>query len=75
MNVSKILNIIGFIISMLGSFLMFYYSSKVESRLFIYSKEESKIKHQKDVFKNKMMRFGIILLFIGFCFQLISIFF
>lgn len=75
MNVYKVLNIIGLMISMLGTFLIFYYSSKVESRVFLYTIEELKIKHLKDIFKNKMMHFGMKMLFTGFCLQLISMFF
>lgn len=72
MNYYKILNISALVISMLGTFLMFYYSSKVDSRLFFYQEGEYKDMHRKDNRKNKMIRFGMLLLFIGFSLQLIS---
>lgn len=73
MSYYKILNIVGLVISMLGTFLMFYYSPKVESRFFLYQDQEYKAMHKKDNRKNKKIRFGMLLLFMGFLFQLISI--
>jgi H+/gluconate symporter-like permease len=67
------MNIIGLVLSILGSFFMFYFFSKVESRNFLYSKKEDNARHKKDLKKNRMIRFGMFLLFIGFIFQLYAI--
>jgi len=75
MDFPKLLNITGLIINISGTLLMFYYSPKIESRLFLYKNEEYIAKHKIDVFKNKMMRFGIILLFVGFLLQLTALIF
>lgn len=75
MEVYKIINIAGLIISMFGTFLMFYYSPKVESRFFLYRDQEYAAMHKKDNRKNKLIRFGMFLLFVGFLFQLGSMLF
>ena len=67
------MNIIGLVLSILGSFFMFYFSSKVESRIFLYQQEENKARHKKDLKKNRMIRFGMLLLLVGFLFQLCAI--
>lgn len=69
MNTQNILNLIGLVINMAGAYLMFHFTPKVESRLFIYTEEEHNQKHKKDVYKNQMIRLGMLLLFLGFLFQ------
>lgn len=69
MTTQNILNLIGLIINMAGAYMMYHYTSKIDSRLFMYTDEEYIKLHKKDLHKNKMVRLGMLLLFIGFIFQ------
>lgn len=74
MTIQNILNLVGLVINMIGAYMMFHYTPKVSSQTFFYSdKEQPKLK-QKDVHNNRMIRFGMFLLFIGFIVQLIAMF-
>lgn len=64
----------GLIINMVGAFMMYHYSPKVSSSTFLYLRDEAELKRKKDPDKNKMIRFGMLLLFIGFMLQAIALF-
>jgi hypothetical protein len=74
MNWSTLLNLSGLVVNMAGAFIMYYYSSKVSSSIFIYTDAEMKRHKEKDLFKNRMIRFGMLLLFIGFLVQALAFF-
>jgi multisubunit Na+/H+ antiporter MnhB subunit len=72
MTTQNILNLAGLVINMIGAYMMYHYTPKASSQIFFYSdKEQPK---QKDIHNNKMIRFGMFLLFIGFIVQLIAMF-
>lgn len=71
---ADILNLIALIISMAGSFLMFYFSPKVSSKTIIYRQEEMERINKRDARQNKMLQRGMLLLLIGFVLQAAAIF-
>lgn len=71
---ADILNLTALIISMAGSFLMYYFSPKVSSKTFIYRKVEMDRINKRDARQNKMLQRGMLLLFIGFILQAAAIF-
>jgi hypothetical protein len=71
---ADILNLIALFISMAGSFLMYFYSPNVSSQTIIYRKVEMERINKRDAHKNKMLRRGMLLLFIGFIIQAAAIF-
>ena len=73
MTAQNILNVSGLVTGMAGSFIMYHFSSKVSSQVVLFRREEAQQLHKKDVFKNKMIRSGMLLLFIGFAFQLAAL--
>lgn len=68
------LNLIALLISIIGSFMMFYYTPKIRSSLFIYNRSEMEAIYKQDLYKNKMVRIGMLFLLIGFLLQAIAIF-
>lgn len=74
MTIQNIFNLIGLIINMVGAYLMYRNAPPVNSQTFLYRDEEMKQIIKRDQFKNKMSRYGMLLLFIGFLFQLIAFF-
>lgn len=70
----KILNIIGLLLGMIGSFLMFINTPKISFRTIVYQKAERPIIEAKEKLMNQKLRAGMILLFIGFLLQLIALF-
>lgn len=59
---------------MAGAYMMFHFTPKLESRFFLYTDAEYKNMQKKDLYKNKMIRLGMFLLFIGFIVQLAAMF-
>lgn len=74
MNLQNIFNLIGLVISMVGAYLMYRNAPPVNSQTFLYCDEEMEQIIKKDKFKNNMSRYGMLLLFIGFLFQLVAFF-
>jgi hypothetical protein len=74
MTIQNIFNTSGLIINMAGAYMMFHFTPKIESRLFMYTEEEHRKMQQKDLLKNKMVRLGMLLLFIGFILQFAALF-
>ena len=74
MNLQNIFNLTGLVINMVGAYLMYRNAPPVNSQTFLYRDEEMKEKIKKDKHKNKMSHNGMLLLFIGFLFQLIAFF-
>jgi hypothetical protein len=70
---ADILNLLALLISMAGSFLMFYFSPEVNSQTFVYDDEQQEI-IKSDARKNKLTRRGMLLLLIGFVIQSAAIF-
>jgi len=69
MPVQNILNLIGLITGMTGAYLMYHFTPKISSGAFLYQEAELKEHKKRDAYKNKVVRFGMFLLFIGFLFQ------
>lgn len=69
-----VINMIALIIGMIGSYLMFHFSPEVNSKTYIYSKAENNTNMIKDNHKNKMLKRGMLLLFIAFILQTTAIF-
>lgn len=65
----RILNIVGLIFGIAGTFIMYHFSPKINSQLYLFQDEEMKEIRRLDKFKNKMVRIGMLLLFISFLFQ------
>ncbi len=74
MTAQNILNLIGLIVNMVGAYLMYHYTPKLQSQFFLFTEGEYQKMKQQDVHKNKMIRLGMLLLFIGFLFQAIALF-
>jgi hypothetical protein len=71
---ADILNLLALLISMAGSFLMFYFSPEVNSQTFVYNDDEQQEIIKSDARKNKLTRRGMLLLLIGFILQAAAIF-
>lgn len=69
MPLQNIFNLTGLIIGMIGSYLMYANSPKVESGIYIYTEAELVEMQQEDKRKNKLIRLGMLLLFLAFLFQ------
>lgn len=74
MNLQNIFNLTGLIINMVGAYLMYRNAPPVNSQTFLYRREETEGLIKKDKQKNKMSRYGMLMLFVGFLFQLIAFF-
>jgi hypothetical protein len=73
MIAQNILNLTGLIVNIVGAYLMYRNAPPVNSQTFLYRDEEMKEKIKKDKHKNKMSRYGMFLLFIGFFLQFIAL--
>jgi hypothetical protein len=73
MTTQNIFNLIGLVTGMSGAYLMYHFTPKISSGTFLYQEAELREKEKKDAYKNKMVRNGMLLLFIGFIFQLIAL--
>jgi hypothetical protein len=71
---ADILNLLALLISMAGSFIMFYFTPDINSILTMYKRVEVPVITKRDAFKNKLMRRGMLLLSIGFVLQAAAIF-
>ena len=69
MSTQNIFNLVGLIVNMIGAYMMYHYTPKVSSQLVMFTREEAAAFRKKDLYRNKMIRFGMLLLFIGFVFQ------
>jgi hypothetical protein len=69
MTIQNIFNLIGLITGMVGAYLMYHFTPKISSGTFLYQEAELREHKKKDAYKNKVVRFGMFLLFIGFLFQ------
>jgi len=74
MTVQNIINVTGLVVGMIGAYLMFYFTPKADSGTWLYQEEELEELKKKDAYKNKMVRLGMLLLAIGFVFQLVALF-
>jgi len=74
MKLQNIFNLAGLIINMVGAYLMYRNAPPVNSQTFLYRDEEMQQIIKRDKFKNKMSRYGMLMLFVGFLFQLIAFF-
>jgi hypothetical protein len=73
MTLQNILNLVALFINMIGAFMMYHYTPKISSGIFLYQEEQLLEKQKKDAYKNNMVRLGMLLLFIGFLFQLVAL--
>lgn len=73
-SLSDYLNLLALFIGMAGTFLMFYYSPIINSQVIIYRKEEAARIKKRDDRRNKMIRRGMLLLFISFILQTSALF-
>jgi len=74
MSKQNIFNLIALAINMAGAYMMYHYTPKISSQLFLYTDAETESKRKRDAYKNKMVRIGMLLLFIGFLLQSIALF-
>jgi uncharacterized membrane-anchored protein YhcB (DUF1043 family) len=73
MTTQNILNLIGLIVGMIGAYLMYHFTPKADSATWLYQDKELEELKKRDAYKNKMVRFGMLLLSIGFVFQLTAL--
>ena len=66
---ADILNLLALLISIAGSFLMFYFTPETNSITYMYQREEMERIKKRDARKNKMVRRGMLLILIGFVLQ------
>lgn len=69
MDYSNICNIIGLGFDILGAFLMFWFTPKIDFNTYVFNSSEAPEFEAKARFKNNMVRFGMILLVCGFSLQ------
>jgi accessory gene regulator protein AgrB len=74
MIIEKTLSVLSLTTGIIGSFLMYYYTPKIESQIYLYTKLEEEKLRQIAAYKNKMVRIGMLLLFISFLLQLSTFF-
>ena len=74
MTIQNILNMAGLVINMIGAFMMYHYAPKIDSATWLYQREELAQIKKRDAVKNKMARRGMLLLFVGFIFQIAAFF-
>jgi len=74
MTLQNIFNLTGLIINMVGAYLMYRNAPPVNSQIFFYQERELEQMAKRDKQKNKMSRYGMLLLFVGFLFQLVAFF-
>lgn len=74
MTLQYILNLTGLIINMTGAYVMYKNAPVVNSQTSLYQDDELKKIIKNDKHKNKMSRNGMLLLFVGFLFQLVAFF-
>jgi accessory gene regulator protein AgrB len=68
------INLIALLLSVVGTFVMFFYSPVVSSQVFLYRKIEMQNIKKRDNNKNKKIRFGLLLILIACLLQAIAIF-
>ncbi len=73
MTIQNILNLIGLVAGMTGAYLMYHFTPKISSGTFLYQEAEAREHKKRDAYKNKMVRNGMLLLFIGFLLQLVAL--
>lgn len=73
MTTQTILNFTGLTLSMIGAYMMYFYTPKVNSGTFLYTSEEEDTLRRSDSHKNNMLRLGMLLLFFGFIFQITAL--
>lgn len=74
METVKSLSILGLIIGLIGTYMMFHFTPKADSRTILYrDRKEMEEVMKKDHFKNKMVRLGMLFLFISFLFQVVAL--
>jgi hypothetical protein len=74
MNLQNVFNLTGLVINMVGAYLMYRNAPPVNSQTHLYRASELQQMAKKDNQKNKMSRYGMLILFIGFLFQFIAFF-
>jgi hypothetical protein len=74
MTIQNIFNLAGLIINMVGAYMMYHYTPKVVSQTYLFTDSEQNKMREQDVKNNKMIRLGMLLLFIGFIFQFVAFF-
>lgn len=73
-TIIDLLNILALLISLAGTFIMYYYSPVVNSQVFLYRKIEWENIKKRDNSKNKKIRLGFLLILIACLLQTIAIF-
>lgn len=73
MDLQQILNAIGLTAGIVGAFIVFINSPKVESFIMLHSDEEINRLIEEDKRKNQHANYGVFLIGIGFVFQLIAV--
>ena len=68
------INLIALLLSVVGTYIMFYYSPVVNSQVFLYKKIEWENIKKRDNSKNKKIRLGLLLILIACLLQAIAIF-
>ena len=72
MSLTSLLTNTGLILGIIGALMIFFSSPKVSYSITIHKDEEYKNLSEKANHKNKLAKFGALILFIGFLFQLIG---
>jgi len=72
MTISLTINSIGLLLDIAGALLMYYNAQPINYSTYVYRDEELKVLALKAKKKNKRIKLGAILLFIGFMLQLFA---
>jgi hypothetical protein len=68
----QVFNILGLSVGIIGAFMVFINSPQIKNSVIIHSDEEINRLHQVDKRKNKLAKFGMLLVTAAFIFQLIA---
>ena len=74
MTLKDVLNLIGLILNIIGAYMMYRFSSKVNSQTILYTREEAEAIRKRDSYRNRLIRIGMLILSIGIITQLIAFF-
>lgn len=72
MDYGQVFNILGLSVGIIGAFMVFINSPQIKNSVIIHSDEEINRLHQVDKRKNKLAKFGMLLVTAAFIFQLIA---
>lgn len=72
-TIINLFNLVGLALNIVGAFIMYWHTPKVNTQSVLYLKSEMEQIRKKDADKNKMIKTGLILIFSGIIFQIVPL--